>query len=56
MARLPLCTKCAWCGRIKADRDWLFERRQIWSGYLLATCPHCRLLYTLASPAYLNLR
>lgn len=56
MMRIPICTKCAWCGRIKTAREWLFERRQGWSGYKLATCPHCRYLYSLADSQHLSLR
>jgi hypothetical protein len=56
MSRIPLCTKCAWCGRIKTTREWLFERRQGWNGYKLATCPHCRVLFSLADSSHLSLR
>jgi hypothetical protein len=56
MLRITVSTKCAWCGRIKAAREWLFERRQVWNGYKLATCPHCRLLFSLADSNHLSLR
>jgi len=49
MERLAFSSKCAWCGRVKGPDEWVFERRKHWSGYLVATCPHCRLLYSMSA-------
>jgi hypothetical protein len=56
MARQMVCTKCAWCGRVKSHRHWLFERRQVWSNYRYSTCPQCRVLLTLADSKHLQVQ